>query len=190
MPRTKDTLPPSPGQESRAPLRLIVFAIALAVVLSSCLRVEPDDLVGPDIYGPAVEALIDTGVAETALGAQWIAAGEQALAEPRQVSARHDEWMNVHPRETPARAWVFTVRPGSPMVIRITAAPRFTGAVFADLSVVRRSGTASSTRHIGSLPTDGTPVSVRSGREILLLVRLQPELLATGRIHVALSRGE
>ena len=129
-------------------------------------------------YEEYVATLDRTGLDETALGEDWIRAGDQALT--RAVSARLPfRETGYFPPETPAAvAYRLELRRGRTLAIDIgfdTARP---GRIFVDLFIQRDTNPP---ERVASLGKEDSALSYDVRRDGTYLLRLQPELLRGGR---------
>src|SRR5687767_12037001 len=124
----------------------------------------------------------------TALGRDWLAAGDAALASPTAVTAPHREAIHLPASEPRAVAWRLPLRRGDRLIISAEAAMEPLGRVFVDLFAVPRDTTEAHPR-VASAPESGTSIDVEVRRDGEYVVRAQPELLRGGRIVVTITTG-
>jgi hypothetical protein len=173
----------STGQRPRATMMQLAALLLSLPLLSSCLKVTPQDSLGPNRHEHARARMIELALQHTDLGFSWLQAADASLSAPEQASQSLEMWFDVSSRETPARAWEVVLERETRLTVQVRAEEPFEGTAYADLFQHTRTGL----RHIGSLPTDGTPVTVTSGACRTILLRVQPELLARGRIRVQIA---
>jgi peptidoglycan LD-endopeptidase LytH len=174
----------------RAPLvirRTVAAAgtVALAL-LSSCSPGGTLRLPGTTpatAYERYAESLRRAGLDSTAMGREWLAAGDSALRAPLPVSLPLREAAAYQRTEARAVAWRATVRDGQRLDVRIE--PADTAALlFADLFTVT-GDTARPFRHAASAQQDSTSgawqLTHEARRDGEVVLRLQPELLRSGR---------
>jgi len=158
-----------------------IFAVAAALLaIAGCGEDTPlGDLFHHESpYEEYVATLDRNGLDETALGQDWIRAGEQALT--RAVSARLPfRETGYFPPETPAAvAYRLELRRGRTLAIDIgfdTARP---GRIFVDLFIQRDTNPP---ERVASLGKEDSALSYDVRRDGTYLLRLQPELLRGGR---------
>ena len=131
--------------------------------------------------------LEELGLSATALGRDWVAAGEQVLASPVAVTLPHREVRYLDPRQAAAVAYRLSLEQGQRVATRIElpqVAPsdlRF----FMDLFLLADSlGSLELVASADSVGWEFEYVAMRPGHYVL---RVQPELLRGGRITVTVS---
>ena len=124
----------------------------------------------------------------TALGRDWLIAGQAALAGATVVTAPHREAIHVPASEPRAVAWRLPLRRGDRLIIEAEVAMEPLGRVFVDLFTVPRDTTETHQR-VASAPANGSSIDVEIRRDGEYVVRVQPELLRGGRIVVTITTG-
>jgi murein DD-endopeptidase MepM/ murein hydrolase activator NlpD len=157
----------------------------LAATACGPLRSLRDDLLRTPPYQRYVASLRDARIDHTPLGAAWIAAGERAVAEPRAIVIpnRIDERFNA---DAPiALAYRVELRRGQ--IYRLSIAPdeRTFVKLFVDVFRVTASGPP---QPVASLGPPSRQLAFEPGEDATFVVRIQPELFATGAISVAHAR--
>ena len=185
------TLSPVGGcRHRRTPLRITPLA-TLAIVsllLSACERIEQvidvrRDLTPHEAYVAALEA---AGLAESALGHDWISAADAALATPSTVALPYREEGFI-PAEVPTAIGLrMALQRGQVLTVRTRFDASDSTLVFLDLfRVPDESGEPLRPLvRVDSLPDGMVYEPYRDGEYVL---RLQPELLRGGRYQVVLS---
>ncbi|MFC1575584.1 M23 family metallopeptidase, partial [Gemmatimonadota bacterium] len=170
-------------------LILAVSALVLALV-PGAWRVIPG--VGGEFFRQPTPheayriGLSQSGLAQSALGQEWIQAAEEAVARPLIMDAPYQE-VGFFPAEDPsARAFRFPLRRGQRLVVRVEMDTTDPMRLFLDLFRV-------------APDTLRAPISVLSqegGEEMVFeprrtgdyLLRVQPELLRGGRFQVTIEK--
>jgi murein DD-endopeptidase MepM/ murein hydrolase activator NlpD len=132
--------------------------------------------------------LTSAALHETAVGRDWIAAGDMALARATSITAPHREAIHISAAEPRAVAWRFPLRRGDRLIISAEVAMEPLGQLFVDLFTVPRDTTETYER-VASAPEDGTSIDVEIRRDGEYVVRAQPELLRGGRLVVTITTG-
>ncbi len=129
-----------------------------------------------------MESLRDTGLDETALGRDWVAAGQAALANPTPVELPLRETGYLPPDDPASRAWRFGLQQGRRLVIDVetTAAEPF--GVYLDLFEQR--GDPPELQLVASADEGALHLAFEPERHGTFVLRLQPELLRGGRFTI------
>lgn len=156
--------------------------LALVLLASACREIESLREAGrartPHArYG---ESLREAGLDQTALGRDWLAAADRALAEPVPATLPFREASYFTPEQATAVAYRISGTRGQ----RITATVEIDGIeparVFVDLFEVSGDST-DAPEHLSSADTAGAPLEWEPRRDTDYLLRIQPELLRSGR---------
>lgn len=191
--------------------------LGCAALLTACGRGRDaaDALLGRRPASPHeryAEALRETGLADAALGRDWLAAAERALAAPLAATLPYREEGYFSPTE-PA-AFALRVRPhrGQRLAVRVEQTPGATPyTIFVDLFEAPPADTssrpasgasaspapgrmplrlvASAASAAGAAGASGTIEHDADHDDVAYLVRLQPELLRGGRYTLTISAG-
>ena len=182
-------------------------ALILLVSLAACGgREAAESLFGRRATSPHeryAESLREAGLADAALGRDWLAAAERALTAPLPLVAPlpYREEGYFSPTEPTAVALRVRPRRGQHLTVRVERAP---GAepytIFVDLfeapavdSAVRGSATTTAApppRLVASADSGSGTIEHDADREgVAYLVRLQPELLRGGRYTLTIATG-
>jgi murein DD-endopeptidase MepM/ murein hydrolase activator NlpD/SH3-like domain-containing protein len=135
-----------------------------------------------------VRTLEKTELNRTALGRDWLIAGERALASATRVTAPHREAIHLPASEPRAVAWQLPLRRGDRFIVEAEVAMEPLGRVFVDLFSAPRDTTETYER-LASAPERGASIDVEIRRDGEYVVRVQPELLRGGRIIVTITTG-
>ena len=135
-----------------------------------------------------IETLEDAGLDRTALGRDWLVAGNAALISATRVSAPHREAVHLPASEIRAVAWRLPLRRGDRLIVSAEVAMDPLGRVFVDLFSAPRDTTETYER-VASAPNRATTIDVEIRRDGEYVLRAQPELLRGGRIVVTITTG-
>lgn len=154
----------------------------------SCTSTGPSGLFGKksahDQYG---DKLNEAGLQQTALGKQWFTAAESSLSSPLEISIPYREAGYFAADEPRAAGLIFEGQRGEKLHIELTKKPLQNFTIFVDLLKAPAA--------IGDKPTlllslDSTkPATYEVEETGKLLIRLQPELLASGEYTLSVSSG-
>ena len=168
---------------------MICAALLLAVL--GCDRIEQtasdlfDTRTPHTRYGDMLEA---AGLGATALGRDWKATAERALADAPLVTTPHVEEGFLDPAVPTAFAFRFAVQRGQDITIAVDWRGAAPGLVFIDVWRMR----ADSSRvldHIESADSGRSEVTFEARRSGEHVVRIQSELLRGGRFRISLRVG-
>jgi peptidoglycan LD-endopeptidase LytH len=130
-------------------------------------------------YERYADTLQRAGLGATALGRDWVRAGEQALETPIPTELPFRE-TGYFPPDTPsAVAYQSTLRRGRRLAVGVTFESAQPGRLFVDLFEAASDGKPP--RLVTSLAEDSTTLTHDVDRDATYLLRVQPELLRGGR---------
>ena len=135
-----------------------------------------------------VRTLEKADLHRTALGRDWLVAGDAALATATRVTAPHREAVHLPASEPRAAAWRLPLRRGDRLIVSAEVAMDPIGRLFVDLFATPRDTTETYER-VASAPDRGTSIDVEIRRDGEYVLRAQPELLRGGRIVVTITTG-
>jgi len=135
--------------------------------------------VTPSPHERYADGLRTASLDQTALGRDWLRAGEAALAGAVAVSLPFRE-AGYFPAEAAAAAYQFDLQRGRRLAVDVSFDSLDGGQLFVDL-FEHREGDAP--RRVESL-TDGTTLTYDVPRDGRYLLRLQPELMRSGRFTI------
>ena len=135
-----------------------------------------------------VRALEKAELHRTAVGRDWIAAGDAALVVATRVTAPHREAVHLPASEPRAAAWRIPLRRGDRFIASAEVAMDPLGRLFVDLFSAPRDTTETYER-VASAPERGTSIDVEIRRDGEYVLRAQPELLRGGRIVITITTG-
>jgi murein DD-endopeptidase MepM/ murein hydrolase activator NlpD len=176
--RIAQTPPPEHRPRPRTSWPLLALAALLA--LGACEQLERLRETPRERYA---RRLRDAGLDSTALGRDWLAAGERALASPRAVALPAGDSGTFDARGAPAVALHFAARRGQRVVVdvaRDTTVERY--AVFVDLFAAGDS--TRPPRRVASADEAGRTLAFEPREDGAFVLRVQPELLRGGRYAV------
>jgi murein DD-endopeptidase MepM/ murein hydrolase activator NlpD len=155
-----------------------LLVIVLACGCSPASRIR-DVFRQPSPYEQYVAALREARLDQTALGAEWIAAGEKALAGPRIITLPHRAAEYLPPSEPSALAYRLDLRRGERFLLDIDLHSAEHLTLFVDLFRVGEHGTP---QRIVSLKPGDRRLEFEPDEDHTFILRLQPELLRGGRV--------
>lgn len=135
-----------------------------------------------------VRTLEKADLDRTAVGRDWIAVGDAALAAATRVTVPHREAVHLPASEPRAAAWRVSLRRGDRLIVATEVAMDPLGRLFVDLYSAPRDTTETYER-VASAPDRGTSIDVEIRRDGEYVLRAQPELLRGGRVVVTISTG-
>ena len=158
--------------------KIVVLLLMLTSGCGPAARL-PDVLRKPSPYEQYVAALRTIGLDQTALGTEWIAAGERALTAPRPITLPYRE-AEYLPTSTPvALGYRLELRRGQRFVLEIDLHSTEPVKLFVDLFRVDPQG---ATRRTVSLEPGDQRLEFEPDEDDSFVLRLQPELLRGGRV--------
>jgi murein DD-endopeptidase MepM/ murein hydrolase activator NlpD len=182
----------SSSHARRAPIRSALGLIlglatsALTACGSGTLRQQLESRPPREAY---VRALGDAGLDRSAVGRDWIAAGERALAAPAAATLPLREEGAFTPTDPAAVAWRITPRRGQRLVIRVDARADSGTRLFSELFTLG-GDTAVGPRLVASRDSLGATFSIDADeQDVRYLLRLQPELLRAVQWTVTFETG-
>lgn len=129
------------------------------------------------------QAIARSGLAGTALGADWLQAGDQALAAPIAISLPYRESGYFAPDRPEAVGYRFTVRRGQRLLVHLLRGVGDSAQLFMDLFRIPEDG-AEPPNHLLSADSGLTGLDLEPERDESYLLRLQPELLRPVRFTI------
>ena len=163
------------------PLRplIVVAAFALATGCSANSLLSRATL-SPSPHETYQDGLREANLADTALGRDWMQAAERALAEPVTVALPFNE-EGYFPADTPtAVAYQFDLRRGRRLSVTLSFDGLELPRLFTDLFELRE---GAAPRRVASL-VEGTTLTFDAPRDGTYVLRVQPELLRSGRFKI------
>lgn len=162
----------------------IIFPFLFMALLFSCQRQELVDepWLPLDTRADYLRAIEQLNLAETYIGAQWIAAGEAALRDPTDVEAPLEEVFVLEADRPSAVGYRFPARRGRRITIEIDGE---IDDFFAD--VYRVEADSPDPVPVASMPEGERTIVFEPRRDNYYILRIQPELLRGGRLTVRFS---
>ncbi|MFB9864136.1 peptidoglycan DD-metalloendopeptidase family protein [Rufibacter immobilis] len=137
-------------------------------------------------YEKYQSSLKDAKLDQTALGQQWLAAGQQALRQPVTVSLPFKE-TGYFPADKPlAAGYQFTVKKGQKVAVRVQTQGKEVPQVFLNLFETDPENPAQP-RQVAYADTTAQSLEYEIDEELPHLLRLQPELLRSGQYTVTIE---
>jgi murein DD-endopeptidase MepM/ murein hydrolase activator NlpD/SH3-like domain-containing protein len=161
-----------------------IFTLAVGAVLSGCAPGSPlREAVRPSSsYERYAESLRDAGLDETALGRDWLAAGDGVLANATPIDLPLRETGYLSPDDPAARAWRFSLAQGRRLVIDVETIAADPFRVYLDLFELR--GDPPELQLVASADEGAVHLAFEPERNGTFVLRLQPELLRGGRFTI------
>lgn len=163
--------------------RLAATALATGALVAACSRELARVLHPATPREQYAETLRGAGLADMALYRRWIAAGERALDAAPLLDTPFAESGFLSPERPDARGFRFAVRRGQRIVATFTLTGIDAGPFFADLFLLQDS---LAPRHLSSADSGSTTLEAEIRRDGVVVLRVQPGLLAGGRYQVQL----
>lgn len=131
------------------------------------------------------QVLLATGLDQTALGRDWIAAAAAALDGPITISAPYREESYLDPHEAVAIAYRIPLRRGQRLAVAFESEPDSSYQVFIDLFFIRPNSDRGP-RRLASADSLARTLDYLARRDGDYLIRVQPELLRGGRYSIGI----
>ena len=161
----------------------------LSVILLVFLAISCKKEIVPKAFYPRSaheayqHALERANLLETALGSEWIRAGEQALDNAIEIALPYEEAFYWDPRSAGAGGYRFHVKRGIRIEVEIAIHSADSLQLFADL--FRETGDTSSSRiHVATADSIHHRIEFEPRRDAYYTLRMQPELLRGGTFRV------
>jgi murein DD-endopeptidase MepM/ murein hydrolase activator NlpD len=163
---------------------LIIFFIS---VLPSACTDNPRGLFGKKSeHETYSEKLAKAGIKETALGRLWFTAANESLTKPLTVTIPYSEAGYFSANKPEAVGLRFKVKRGEKLDISITIKPAIGFLLFMDLWDATEEGKAT---FLSAADTASRSINFEVRKDGFYLLRLQPELLASGEYTLSISSG-
>lgn len=169
--------------------KLILCCLFLPLILnfSGCSKKE----IVPKPYRPThahdayLHGLKQAGLADTALGKDWLRASETSLRDASAISLPFKEAFYVDPSEAAGMGYGFDVKRGQKIEVIVEFRGRKPGRIFVDLFRVRGESVSQWIR-VASADEKENRLAFEPRRDARYVVRLQPELLRGGQYTVTI----
>jgi murein DD-endopeptidase MepM/ murein hydrolase activator NlpD len=166
----------------------LLHLFAFILILSSCTTPGPSGLFGKrtphEIYSGK---LADAGLKETALGRLWFAAADNSLTGPLSITTPYSEAGYFAADKPGAAAVRFKARRGEKLNITLTKKPAAGFSIYMDLWELPADNNKPAL--LTAADTVKSSISFEVKRDGFYIVRLQPELLASGEYTLSISTG-
>jgi murein DD-endopeptidase MepM/ murein hydrolase activator NlpD len=168
-------------------LRRALLSMGLVLVLFACSEESLEEFfVGYTPHQRYERRLEETGLDQTALGSDWIAASATAVARAAMVTAPYREESYLDPREAAASAYRISLKRGQRLAVTFESSPDSSYQVFLDLF---RIGHDSVPRLLTSADSSERSLEYLVRRDSDYVLRVQPELLRGGGYAVTILVG-
>jgi len=163
------------------------FLLLLMVAAAACgpIRSFRHDLLRTPPYERYVASLRDAGIDRTPLGLVWVRAGARALDTPRAISIPFSADERFEPDSPWAIAYRVELRRGQVYRLALESEGRFVEKVFVD---VFRISPGAAPQRVASIGPPSRQLAFEPSEDETFVVRIQPELLAAGRISITHRR--
>lgn len=167
-------------------MRMRLAFAALLLALTACDTLNRSTRPDPreTAHERYARGLRDAGLANAALGREWLAAADTVLRAPLRITLPHHETGYYDRSEARAVGWQFTLRDGQRITVTITHNGQ-TAQLFTDL-FVQTSDTAKPFALVASGVSDST-LRYDTRDSAIYVLRVQPELLRSGRYEVTIQ---
>ena len=170
-------------------MRLLRIAPLAALALSAC---EPEIVPAPYVPSDAHDAyrhgLAESGLADTALGRDWLRSAEDSVASPLDIDAPLRETVYVDSGAAFAVGYRFAVARGERTEIRLELEPASDWRIYLDLFRPRDDG-AGPPVHVASAGEGDRRLEFEPRRDGEYILRVQSELLRGGSVTVEVRNG-
>lgn len=168
-----------------------VPAVGLALAMALLAGCGPADAVREYFREPTPHeayalSLSHAGLLSTALGADWVRAGEEALARPLVMDAPYREGGYFPGEEPSALGYRFPLRRGQRLRVLVEIESQDSVRLFVDLFRAAPDTTRAPALVLSGEP--GTEMVFEPWRSGDYLLRVQPELLRNGRFRVTIQK--
>lgn len=161
------------------PTRLLTGTLVALPLVAGCATSGPLGLLrAPSPYESYVGTLERSGLADTALGRDWLGAGALALDQASRASVPFRETGYFAPDAPAAAAYRMTLSRGRQLHVEVAFDSAAPARLFVDLLALRE---GDAPRLLASLEDGATTLTHDIDRDGDYLLRIQPELLRGGR---------
>jgi murein DD-endopeptidase MepM/ murein hydrolase activator NlpD len=166
-------------------MRKTLLLLVLAAAACGPIKSFRDDLLRTPPYQRYVASLRDAGIDRTALGTAWIAAGERALDAPQTIAIPRRAAEHFEPESPSAIAYRVELRRGQ--IYRLSVDIDGGTLLHPFVDVFRVTG-SEPPQPVASIGPPSRELAFEPAEDDTFVVRIQPQLLATGDIRVAHAR--
>ncbi|MES2649068.1 MAG: peptidoglycan DD-metalloendopeptidase family protein [Bacteroidota bacterium] len=165
---------------------LISFFIVLALLLiNGCSTPASKLFTKRTPHESYLHQLQEAGLLTTELGKRWTDAARLSLLQPVTMTIPFQERGYFAGEDPAAYAYSFNAKRGQKIRVQITATPKTTMLLFAD---IYQQTTGANPAFLISL-TDSLPLEYEAKSDGNYLLRIQPELLQSGGYHLIVTSG-
>lgn len=169
--------------------KLYLFPLVLVMGMMSCGRVQPirEVVKKQTPYEKYEQALKTVKLENTALGREWIAAGQRALRDSLTITLPFKETGYFAANKPSAISYRLSVKRGQRLVIGTEIKSTQPVRVFIDVFELSTSS-GRNLRHVATADTNTASLSYEVEEDQIHLIRLQPELLTSGNYTINITR--
>jgi peptidoglycan LD-endopeptidase LytH len=172
-------------------IRPVVLAgtAALILTVAGCTSFLIPSVIVPSVYRPRDDhaayrrALAALELDRTALGADWVVTGEQALVTPTAVTSSVFRVGYFNPLRPDAAGFIFTAEAGKTIEVTVSVDDGDHMTIFADLFRAEDGGLLN---HVASAGAGDRRIEFETRRPDTFILRIQPELLRGGRYFLTI----
>ncbi len=164
----------------------LVAAVGWAIWLFrdvGLLRLARETIAPSSPHREYAESLARTGLADTAIGQEWLAAAARAVAEPVAIALPFTRVSRIAMDRPAALAYALTLKRGQRLDVTVTVADDAPAQAFVDVfepDTIEPDAAASPVARAAALRA----LAFEPRTDSRLIVRVQPELLRGGRVTV------
>jgi len=166
-------------------MRKTLLLLVLATVACGPIRSLRDDLLRRTPYERYLASLSEAGIDRTPVAAAWIAAGERALDAPQLIAMPHRGVERFSPDAPSAISYRVELRRGQ--LYRLSVASEGGAWLYPFVDVFRVSG-SNPPQHVAGIGPPSRELAFEPAEDDTFIVRVQPQLLASGDIVVTHAR--
>ena len=156
--------------------------LSCAMIASGCGAPVGNPFVRSTPHEQYAQALDRAGLADTALGRDWLAAAHQALAQPKPASLPLANAVRHDPARPAAYGYRLELQRGRVLRVELTVDADEPARIFVDLFAVGNTGEPP--RHVTYAAKDATTLEHEIRRDGTYILRIQPELLRGGTLSI------
>ena len=161
-------------------LHIISILLVLVLAVTACKKeIVPKAFYPRSAHEAYQHSLELADLTETALGSEWIHAGEEALESPEEIELPYEEVFRWDPRSADAAGYRFKVKRGVRVEVEVTVRSADSLQIFSDLFRVTED-TAMPMIHVATADDRSHYLEFEPRRDSYYALRLQPELLRGG----------
>jgi murein DD-endopeptidase MepM/ murein hydrolase activator NlpD len=165
---------------------ILIYLVLVFITLPACKKeIVPKAFYPRSVHEAYQHSLEQVNLNETALGIDWIRAGEEALQKPVDIMLPFEEAFYWDPKTADAVGYRFFVKRGLRVEVEIVHSSPDSLLLFADL--FRETGdTAIRRTHVATADEEMRHLEFEPRRDSYYALRLQPELLRGGQFRVVI----